>query len=156
MRICLLFLLLVTFSGCGTLPQDEAARLRIYERRLAGLEFPVTRARLYRTLRPASPAQPADVPGTGLLGGGESYRLDDIFVVEMAVVYQAVAGIEDSLAPESSFRSRMHGILDTAQSIDNFMSRGTPEHPADMIRRARIVRRPSWNTTGVRAGTLRY
>lgn len=150
MRFCFLFLLAFIFSGCGTLPQDESARFHIYQQRLSALEFPVSRARLYRTLRPASPAQPTGASGAGLLSGSEFYRLDDVFIIEMSVVYKAVAGFEDYFDPAPSFRSQVHGILDAAQSIDNFVNRGTPEHPADIIRKARIVKRPAWRTADAR------
>ena len=138
----LLLLLIITTAGCSTLPRDEYGRLQVYERRLCSLEFPVSRARLYKTLRPASPASPTGQTGSGLLTGSEFYRLDDIFVVEMSVVYKAVAGIDDYLNPAPTVGSQVRSILDASRSIENFMDRGTPEHPADIIQKARIVRRP--------------
>jgi len=138
----LLLLLIITTAGCSTLPRDEYSRRQVYERRLRNLEFPVSRARLYKTLRPASPASPTGQTGSGLLTGSEFYRLDDIFVVEMSVVYKAVAGIDDYLNPAPTVGSQVRSILDASRSIENFMDRGTPEHPADIIQKARIVRRP--------------
>ncbi len=138
----LLLLLILTAAGCSTLPQDEYGRRQVYERRLHSLEFPVSRARLYKTLRPASPAAPTGQPGSGLLTGSEYYRLDDVFVVEMSVVYKAVAGIADYLNPAPTVGGQVRSILDASQSIKNFMDRGTPEHPSDIIRKARIVKRP--------------
>ncbi|MCB1277534.1 hypothetical protein [Prosthecobacter sp.] len=143
LRHALLLLVLVfTAGGCSTLPQDEHGRRQVYERRLRSLELPVTRARLYKTLRPASPSRPTGDVGSGLLTGSEFYRLDDIFVVEMSVVYKAVAGMDDYLNPAPTIGGQVRSILDATQSIDNFMNRGTPEHPADIIRKARIVKRP--------------
>lgn len=139
-----LLVLLLVLTGCDTLPRDEHARRQVYEQRLSRLEFPVTRDRLYRTLRPASSAQPAGSPGSSLLTGSEFYRLDDLFVVEMSVVYKAVVGAEDYLYPAPTLRGQIRSILDATQSMDNFVNRGTPEHPADIIRRARVVRRPSY------------
>lgn len=138
----LLLLLILTTAGCSTLPRDEYSRRQVYERRLRSLEFPVSRARLYKTLRPASPATPTGQPGSGLLTGSEFYRLDDIFVVEMSVVYKAVAGIDDYLNPAPTVGSQVRSILDASRSIENFMDRGTPEHPADIIRKARVLKRP--------------
>lgn len=136
-------LLLLALTSCDTLPQDESARFRVYERRINRLDFPVTRDRLYKTLRPASPARPADNSGSGLLTAGEFYRLDDVFIVEMSVVYKAVTGIDDYLNPAVSIGGQVRSILDATQSLDNFVNRGTPDHPADIIRKARIVRRPA-------------
>lgn len=136
-----LLLLLLVLTGCTVLPRDEYARRQVYEQRLRRLEFPVTRDRLYRTLPPASPAQPTGNPGSGLLTGSEFYRLDDLFAVEMSVVYQAVTGIDDYLNPAPTVGGQVRSILDATRSLDNFMSRGTPEHPADIIRKARLVRR---------------
>lgn len=138
----LLLLLIITTAGCSALPRDEHGRRQYYERRLHSLEFPVSRARLYQTLRPASPASPTGQPGSGLLTGSEYYRLDDAFVVEMSVVYKAVAGIEDYLNPAPTVGGQVRSILDASRSIENFMDRGTPEHPADIVRKARIVKRP--------------
>lgn len=135
--------LLLLLTGCAILPRDESARRQVYERRLARLDFPVTRDRLYHTLRPASPAHPTGNPGSGLLTGSEFYRLDDVFAVEMSVVYKAVAGIDDYLNPSATVGGQVRSILDATQSLDNFMSRGTPEHPADIIRKARVVMRPT-------------
>lgn len=135
-------LLLSTLTACDTLPRDETGRRRVYEQRLSRLEFPVTRARLYKTLRPESPAQPTGNPGSGLLTGSEFYRLDDVFVVELSVVYKAVAGIDDYINPAPTIGGQVRAILDASKSLDNFMTRGTPEHPADIIRKARIVKRP--------------
>ena len=109
---------------------------------MRSLEFPVSRARLYKTLRPASPASPTGQTGSGLLTGSEFYRLDDIFVVEMSVVYKAVTGIDDYLNPAPTIRGQVRSILDASRSIENFMDRGTPEHPADIIQKARILKRP--------------
>jgi hypothetical protein len=139
----LLLLLVLTTAGCNTLPRDEYGRRQYYERRLHSLEFPVSRARLYKTLHPDSPAAPTGNPGSGLLTGSEFYRLDDIFVVEMSVVYKAVAGIGDYLNPAPTVGGQVRSILDASRSLENFMDRGTPEHPADIIQRARIVRRPA-------------
>lgn len=139
----LLLLLILTTAGCSTLPRDEYGRRQVYERRLRSLEFPVSRARLYKTLRPASPASPTGQTGSGLLTGSEFYRLDDIFVVEMSVVYKAVAGIDDYLNPAPTVGGQVRSILDASRSIENFMDRGTPEHPADIIRKARILKRPA-------------
>ncbi|HRH95079.1 MAG TPA: hypothetical protein PLB55_04050 [Prosthecobacter sp.] len=133
---------LCLLSSCSTLPRDESARRRVYERRLHSLEFPVTRARLYKTLRPESSARPTGSPGSGLLTGSELYRLDDIFVVELSVVYKAVAGADDYFHPAPTIGGQVRAILDASQSLDNFMTRGTPEHPADIIRKARIVKQP--------------
>jgi hypothetical protein len=138
----LLCLFVITAGGCSTLPRDEHGRRQYYERRLHSLELPVSRARLYKTLRPASPAQPTGNVGSGLLTGSEFYRLDDIFVVEMSVVYKAVAGIDDYLNPAPTVGGQVRAILDASRSIENFMDRGTPEHPSDIIQRARIVKRP--------------
>lgn len=139
----LLLLLILTTAGCSTLPRDEYSRRQVYERRLRNLEFPVSRARLYKTLRPASHASPTGQTGSGLLTGSEFYRLDDIFVVEMSVVYKAVAGIDDYLNPAPTVGGQVRSILDASRSIENFMDRGTPEHPADIIRKARILKRPA-------------
>jgi hypothetical protein len=138
----LLLLLILTTAGCDSLPRDEYGRRQYYERRLYSLEFPVSRARLYQTLRPASPAAPTGKTGSGLLSGSEFYRLDDVFVVEMSVVYKAVAGIEDYLNPAPTVGGQVRSILDASRSIENFMDRGTPEHPADIIRKALILKRP--------------
>ena len=138
----LLLLLILTAAGCDTLPRDEYGRRQVYERRLRTLEFPVSRARLYKTLRPASPASPTGNVGSGLLTGSEFYRLDDVFVVEMSVVYKAVAGIDDYLNPAPTVGGQVSSILDASRSLENFMDRGTPEHPADIIRKAHIVKRP--------------
>ncbi len=135
-------ILLLTTAGCTILPRDESSRRQVYEQRLSRLEFPVTRARLYKTLRPESPAQPTGAPGSGLLTGSEFYRLDGAFVVEMSVVYKAVAGIDDYINPAPTIGGQVRAILDASKSLDNFMTRGTPEHPADIIRKARIVKRP--------------
>ena len=144
--VFLLLVLVLTAGGCSTLPQDEYGRRRVYERRLHSLEFPVTRARLYKTLRPDSPARPSGSPGSGLLTGSEFYRLDDIFVVELSVVYKAVAGADDYFHPAPTIGGQVRSILDASRSIENFMDRGTPEHPADIIRKARIVKRPSYRS----------
>lgn len=141
----LLLIILVT-SGCNTLPRDEAGRRQVYERRLSRLDFPITRARLYNTLRPASSARPTGNPGSGLLTGSEFYRLDDIFVVELSVVYKAVAGAADYFNPAPTIGGQVRAILDASRSIENFMDRGTPEHPADIVQRARIVKRPSYRS----------
>ena len=138
----LLLLLIITTAGCNSLPRDEHARRQVYERRLHSLEYPVSRARLYKTLRPASPASPTGQMGSGLLTGSEFYRLDDIFVVEMSVVYKAVTGIDDYLNPAPTVGSQVRSILDASRSIENFMDRGTPEHPADIIQKARVLKRP--------------
>lgn len=138
----LLCLIALTTAGCDTLPRDEHGRRQYFERRLHSLEFPVSRARLYKTLRPDSPAQPTGNMGSGLLTGSEFYRLDNTFVVEMSVVYKAVAGIGDYFNPARTIGGQVRSILDASQSIENFMDRGTPEHPADIIQRARIVKRP--------------
>ena len=69
-------------------------------------------------------------------------RLDDVFVVEMSVVYKAVAGIDDYLNPAPTVGGQVRSILDASRSIENFMDRGTPEHPADIIQKARILKRP--------------
>lgn len=138
----LLLLIIFTVGGCNTPPRDEFGRRQYYERRLRRLEFPVSRVRLYKTLRPASPASPTGQVGSGLLTGSEYYRLDDIFVVEMSVVYKAVAGIGDYLNPAPSIGGQVRSILDASRSLENFMDRGTPEHPADIIQGARIVKRP--------------
>lgn len=135
-------LLLFTLTACDTLPRDESSRRQVYEHRLSRLEFPVTRARLYKTLRPESPAQPTGNSGSGLLTGSEFYRLDEVFAVELSVVYKAVAGIDDYINPAPTIGGQVRAILDASQSLDNFMTRGTPEHPADIIRKARIVKRP--------------
>ena len=142
-RALLLLLLLFTAAGCSTPPRDEHARRQYYERRLYSLEFPVSRSRLYKTLHPTSPATPTGRPGSGLLTGSEYYRLDDLFVVEMSVVYKAVAGIEDYLNPAPSIGGQVRSILDASQSLENLMDRGTPEHPSDIIRKAQIVKRPA-------------
>lgn len=136
-------LLLLTLTACDMLPRDENARRQVYERRLSRLDFPVSRDRLYKTLRPASQARPTGQPGSGLLTGSEFYRLDDVFVVEMSVVYKAVAGIDDYLDPAPTIGGQVRSLLDATQSLDNFMNRGTPEHPADIVRKVRIVRRPA-------------
>lgn len=141
-RFIAFLLLILTTASCSMLPQDEFSRRQVYEHRLSRLEFPVTRARLYKTLRPAAPARPTGDVGAGLLSSGEVYRLDDFFVVEMSVIYQAVANTGDYLNPTASIGGQVRAILDATQSIDNFMTRGTPEHPADIVQKARIVRRP--------------
>lgn len=138
----LLLLLVLTTAGCDTIPRDEYGRRQYYERRLHSLELPVSRARLYKTLRPHSPATPTGRAGSGLLTGSEFYRLDDTFVVETSVVYKAVAGIDDYLNPAPTVGGQVRSILDATRSLENFMDRGTPEHPADIIQRARIVKRP--------------
>jgi len=141
-RLTVLCLLLLTTLGCTVLPRDEFSRRQVYEHRLSRLEFPVTRARLYKTLRPAAPARPTGDVGAGLFSSSEVYRLDDVFVVEMSVVYKAVANTSDYLNPSGSIGGQVRAILDATQSIDNFMTRGTPEHPADVVQKARIVQRP--------------
>jgi len=141
-RLTVLCLLLLTTLGCTVLPRDEFSRRQVYEHRLSRLEFPVTRARLYKTLRPAAPARPTGDVGAGLFSSSEVYRLDDVFVVEMSVVYKAVANTSDYLNPSGSIGGQVRAILDATQSIDNFMTRGTPEHPADIVQKARIVQRP--------------
>jgi hypothetical protein len=140
-RLTVLCLLLLTTLGCTVLPRDEFSRRQVYEHRLSRLEFPVTRARLYKTLRPAAPARPTGDVGAGLFSSSEVYRLDDVFVVEMSVVYKAVANTSDYLNPSGSIGGQVRAILDATQSIDNFMTRGTPEHPADIVQKARIVQR---------------
>jgi hypothetical protein len=140
-RLTVLCLLLLTTLGCTVLPRDEFSRRQVYEHRLSRLEFPVTRARLYKTLRPAAPARPTGDVGAGLFSSSEVYRLDDVFVVEMSVVYKAVANTSDYLNPSRSIGGQVRAILDATQSIDNFMTRGTPEHPADIVQKARIVQR---------------
>jgi hypothetical protein len=140
-RLTALCLLLLTTLGCSVLPRDEFSRRQVYEHRLSRLEFPVTRARLYKTLRPAAPARPTGDVGAGLFSSSEVYRLDDVFVVEMSVVYKAVANTSDYLNPSGSIGGQVRAILDATQSIDNFMTRGTPEHPADIVQKARIVQR---------------
>lgn len=142
-HVLLLLLILFASSGCNTLPRDESSRRQVYERRLRSLEFPVTRARLYKTLRPASAASPTGRTGSGLLTGSEFYRLDDVFVVEMSVIYKAVAGIGDYLNPGPTIGGQVRAILDASQSIENLVDRGTPEHPSDIIQKARIVRHPA-------------
>ncbi|WP_395743255.1 hypothetical protein [Prosthecobacter sp.] len=139
----LLLLFLFTAAGCDTLPRDEHSRRQVYEQRLHSLEFPVSRARLYRTLHPDSAASPTGRTGSGFLTGSEYYRLDDVFVVEMSVVYKAVTRIDDYLNPAQTIGGQVRSILDASQSIENFMDRGTPEHPSDIIQKARIVRRPA-------------
>jgi hypothetical protein len=141
-RLTVLCLLLLTTLGCTVLPRDEFSRRQVYEHRLSRLEFPVTRARLYKALRPAAPARPTGDVGAGLFSSSEVYRLDDVFVVEMSVVYKAVANTSDYLNPSGSIGGQVRAILDATQSIDNFMTRGTPEHPADVVQKARIVQRP--------------
>lgn len=141
-RFIAFFLLLLSTAGCSMLPRDEFSRRQVYEHRLSRLEFPVTRARLYKRLRPAAPARPTGDVGIGLFSSSEVYRLDDIFIVEMSVIYKAVAGTGDYLNPSGSIGGQVRAILDATQSIDNFMTRGTPEHPADIVQKARIVRRP--------------
>ncbi|WP_461783123.1 hypothetical protein [Prosthecobacter sp.] len=141
-RLTALCLLLLTTLGCSVLPRDEFSRRQVYEHRLSRLEFPVTRARLYKTLRPAAPARPTGDVGAGLFSSSEVYRLDDVFVVELSVVYKAVANTSDYLNPSRSIGGQVRAILDATQSIDNFMTRGTPEHPADIVQKARIVKRP--------------
>jgi hypothetical protein len=135
-------LLLLTTAGCSMLPRDEFSRRQVYEHRLSRLEFPVTRARLYKMLRPAAPARPTGDVGAGLISSSEVYRLDDVFIVEMSVIYKAVANTGDYLNPSASIGGQARAILDATQSIDNFMTRGTPEHPADIVQKARVVRRP--------------
>ncbi len=143
----LAFLLLVlALTGCSSLPGDPASRRQVYEQRLRRLELPVTRARLYKALRPESPARPTGDPGASLLSGSEFYRLDNDFGVEMSVVYKAVVGAEDYLNPAPTLRGQIRSILDATQSIDNFVNRGTPEHPDDIVRKARIVMRPSYRS----------
>jgi hypothetical protein len=134
-----LLLLLVTTAGCSMLPRDEFSRRQVYEHRLSRLEFPVTRARLYKTLRPAAPARPTGNSGSGLLTGNEFYPIDNNFGVDMSVIYKAVTGIDDYLNPAPSIGGQVRSILDASRSIENFMDRGTPEHPADIIRKARII-----------------
>jgi hypothetical protein len=141
-RLTVLCLLLLTTLGCTVLPRDEFSRRQVYEHRLSRLEFPVTRARLYIALRPAASARPTGDVGAGLFSSSEVYRLDDVFVVEMSVVYKAVANTSDYLNPSGSIGGQVRAILDATQSIDNFMTRGTPEHPADIVQKARIVQRP--------------
>ncbi len=143
-----LLLLLLLTSGCNTLPRDEYSRRQIYERRLNRLDFPVTRARLYKTLRPESPARPTGNPGSGLLTGSEFYRLDDTYTVELSVIYKAVTGAADYFQPAPSIVSQVRSILDASRSIENFMDRGTPEHPADIVQAAAIVRRPAHRRGG--------
>jgi len=144
-RLLVVFLILLgCLSSCTLLPQDEAGRRRVYESRLSRLEFPVTRDRLYRTLRPDSPARPTGNPSPGLLTGSEFYRLDDVFVVELSVVYKAVAGAGDYFNPSATISGQIRNILDATESIENLVNRGTPEHPADIVQRARIVRRPAY------------
>ncbi|WP_395735728.1 hypothetical protein [Prosthecobacter sp.] len=141
-RHAFLLFFVIFAGGCSSLPRDEQGRRQYYERRLHSLEFPVTRARLYKTLRPDSPAQPTGRIGSGLLTGSEFYRLDDLFVVEMSVVYKAVAGIGDYLNPAPTVGGQVRAILDASQSLENLMDRGTPEYPSDIIQRARVLKRP--------------
>lgn len=141
-RFIAFLLLLLSTASCSMLPRDEFSRRQVYEHRLSRLEFPVTRARLYKTLRPAAPARPTGDVGAGLFSSSEVYRLDDFFIVEMSVIYKAVANTSDYFNPSGSIGGQVRAILDATQSIDNFMTRGTPEHPADIVQKARIVRRP--------------
>ena len=135
-----LLALLLLGTGCSMLPADEMGRGRVYERRLSGLEFPVTRERLYRSLPPRSHPERVGTAAGSLMGSTEVYRLDDWYVVEMSVVYQIMTG---GLLPNSgSVGSQVRAILDTTQSIQNLMNQGTPEHRADIIQKARLLRRP--------------
>lgn len=139
MHLILLALLLVG-TGCSILPVDEMGRRRVYEQRLSGLEFPVTRERLYKTLPPKSDPERVGSAAGGLLASTEVYRLDAWSVMEMTVVYHAVT---DGFYPSSgSVGSQVRAILDTTQSLQNLINTGTPEHRADIIQRAQVLRRP--------------
>jgi hypothetical protein len=132
--------LLLSGTSCSMLPADEMGRRLVYERRLSRLDFPVTRQRLYKTLPPVSAPERVGNSAGSLLGSTEVYRLDEWFVVEMSVVYHVLAG---GLYPSSgSVGSQVRAILDTTQSIQNLINTGTPEHRADIIQRARVVRAP--------------
>lgn len=138
----LLGLLLLGLAGCSTLPRDVEGRRVLYEQRLGRLEFPVTRERLYKSLHPAAPPQRRDHFTGNFMKGEEAYRLDADFVVELSVIYKAAAGAADFLNPARGLGSQVRAILDTTQSIQNMYSSGSANHPADIVERARIVRRP--------------
>lgn len=139
-----LFLLLLVgvVTGCSSLPRDAAGRHAVYEQRLARLEFPTTRQRLYKALRPAAPPHRTDRFAGNFMRGDESYRLDADFVVELSVIYRAAVGAADFLNPARGLGSQVRAILDTTQSIENMYSSGSANHPGDIVERARIVRRP--------------
>lgn len=140
--LLLLLLLLGAVTGCSTLPRDVAGRHAVYERRLARLEFPTTRQRLYKSLNPAAPPERIDnLPGN-FMKGEESYRLDADFVVELTVIYKAAVGAADFLNPARGLGSQVRAFLDTTQSIENIYSSGSANHPGDIVERARVVRRP--------------
>jgi hypothetical protein len=146
LRLTFLALLLLLGTGCSVLPADERGRRLVYERRLRALEFPVTRQRLYKSLPPKSAPERVGAAAGSLLGATEVYRLDEWFVVEVSVVYHALAG---GLYPlTGSVGSQVRSILDTSQSIQNLINTGTPEHRADIIQRARLLRRPVYLSGG--------
>ncbi|MGV3659888.1 MAG: hypothetical protein ACO1TE_06880 [Prosthecobacter sp.] len=135
-------LLLLAVTGCSTLPRDVEGRRQVYEQRLSRLELPTTRQRLYKSLRPAAPPRRMDSFTGSFMTGSESYRLDADFVVELSVIYKAAVGAADFLNPARGLGSQVRAILDTTQSIGNMYSSGSANHPADIVEKARIVRRP--------------
>lgn len=138
----LLLPLLLTVPACSTLPRDAAGRRQVYEQRLARVEFPTTRERLNKVLRPAAPPRPLGRFHGNLISGRESYRVDADFVVELSVIYKAAVGASDFLNPARGLGSQVRAILDTTRSIDNLYSSGSPNHPGDIIQNAEIVYRP--------------
>lgn len=137
-----LLLLVVTVTGCSSLPDDPASRREVYERRLARVEFPTTRQKLYKVLHPAAPARQIDRSPLNFMSAHEVYRLDANHVVELSVIYKAAAGASDFLNPTRGLGSRVRAILDTTSSIDNLVTSGSPNHPRDIIQSARVLRRP--------------
>lgn len=137
-----LLLLVSIVTGCSSMPRDVEGRRQVYEQRLGRLEFPVTRQRLYKSLHPAAPPHRRDSFTGNFMTGDEVYRLDADFVVELSVIYKAAAGAADFLNPARGLGSQVRAILDTTQSIENMYSTGSANHPADIVQRARIVRRP--------------
>ncbi len=140
--LLLLLFLAGAITGCSSLPRDAAGRRAVYEQRLARLDFPTTRQRLYRSLNPAAPPQRIDRLAGNFMKGEEAYRLDADFVVELTVIYKPAVGAADFLNPARGLGSQVRAFLDTTQSIENMYSTGSANHPADIVERARIVRRP--------------
>lgn len=138
----ILLLFLTALTGCSTLPGDPAARQRVYEQRLARLDFPTTRKKVYRAVEPAGAPLRVDRDSINFMRGREAYRVDADFVVELSVIYKAAINAPDLLNPSRSIYSQLRMIMDTTQSIDNIAVSGSANHPADIVERARIVRRP--------------
>lgn len=133
---------LLALPACSSLPRDAAARREAYEQRLARLDFPTTRQRLNKVLRPAAPPRPLGRFHGNLISGRESFRLDADFVMELSVIYKGAVGASDLFDPSRGFGSQVRAILDTTRSIENLQAYGSPNDPGDIVRSAKIVHRP--------------